>query len=306
MKGLEVSPYELEYITSDGSKLIVEVNTKPIYKDGKIIGLQGISRNITERKKAEEKLRESEMQLRNVLNSLGDAIHVVDKELQFVMMNNRFIQWNKELGLETDFIGKSLFEVFSFLTEKIKDEYQQVFQRGKVIKTEEITRLGIQDLITETIKIPIMESGEVTQVITVIRDITKRKQVELKLLESEKRYRTLFESSPDSLTLLDPSGTITDCNEATEKLIGYSKSEIIGRKFQELLTIDPKDLPELIEKHSALMQGKELKPYELEIIRKDDIRRWLHIVSSILYSNDKITGFQVISRDITELKSNKS
>jgi PAS domain S-box-containing protein len=302
MNGEDVPPYELRYIKGDGGSLTVEVNTKPVLKDGKIIGLQGISRDITERKKAEEVLKNSEIQLRTILNSMGDAIHVIDKDYKFIMMNENFITWNKELDLETDVEGKKLFDIFPFLKENVIKEYSEVFEKGNIITSEEQTVIKDEQLFTETRKIPIFENDEVTKVITIIRNITKRKLNEERLHESDLRYRLIFENSPDSITLVDKSGVIIDCNRSTETLVGYTKKEIIGKKYAELLTLNKQDLPKLINKHRKLLKGEAIDPYEIEIIRKDKTRRFINVKNSVFKKDDEILGFMVITRDITDLK----
>jgi PAS domain S-box-containing protein len=269
-------------------------------KDGKIIGLQGISRDLTERIKAEEILKNSEIQLRTILNSMGDAIHVIDKDYKFIMMNERFINWNKELELETDIEGRRLFDVFPFLKENVIKEYSEVFEKGNIITSEEKTVIKDETLFTETRKIPIFENDEVTKVITVIRDITKRKLNEDKLRESELRYRLIFENSPDSITLVDKSGVIIDCNRSTETMVGYSKDDIIGKKYADLLTLNNHDLPNLIKKHRQLLEGTEIEPYEIEIIRKDNTKRLINVNNTVFKKDDEVLGFLVLARDITE------
>jgi PAS domain S-box-containing protein len=302
MKGEEVPPYELEYAKADGSRLFVEINTKPIYEEEKVIGLQGISRDITERKAVEKALRDSENQLSLVLNSMGDAIHVIDRDFQIIMLNTYFKKWNKELGLETDVLDKNIFDVYPFLPKKVREEYKEVFDTGKTLSTIEDTKIGEKKFFTETIKIPIIIKDEVKQIITIIRNITERKLSEERIQESEERYRGLFEKSPDSITLLDKSGIITDCNSKTEELIGHSKNEIIGKKFEELTTMDPKDLPRMRDFYLKLLSGEEVEPKEFEIMRKDGAKRKVHVVTSILTKDNEVIGFQTIARDITESK----
>jgi len=383
----------------------------------------------TERMKAQKALQESEKQYRTTIDSMRDAIHVVDSNLQIILFNNAFEEWNKELNLDTDMVGKELFEVFPFLPDKVRDEYYQVFSTGKTLITEERTKIGDKEFITETRKIPILEDGKVRRVVTVvrditerklaeeaireseekyrnlielapdgiltlnmkgvvtscntatarltgysrddivgnhfsrlqflqtkdiptyleafssiakeevskpfevawihedgtpyvgeihmslikkgskisgiqifIRDITERKQAEAELRESEERYRSLFEKSPISVTLLNKSGVVVDLNKSTENLIGYPKEEIMGESFENLLTINPEDLPELKEKYMSLSKGVEVEPYELEIIRKDGKRRYITVTNSLLVKDDDVVGFQIISTDITERK----
>jgi PAS domain S-box-containing protein len=137
------------------------------------------------------------------------------------------------------------------------------------------------------------------------KDNIKKKgqeSIEDELRNSEARYRTLYDNSPASITLVDMNGIIIDCNFATEKLIGYSKEEIIGKPFEQLLTLNIEDLPKLRERFGMLLQGEAGTPYELEIIRKDDQIRWIRVLNSLLFKNSDIVGIQVISEDITDEK----
>lgn len=144
--------------------------------------------------------------------------------------------------------------------------------------------------------------GNLLHSISVQRDITERKHMEQSLRESEERYRELFQKSPISITLLDEKGVIIDCNRATERLIGYSKEEIVGIPFEKLTTLEPDDLPALKEVFLTLSQGKDVEPYELQIIRKDGKKRYIRVINSILKKNNTLLGFQIISTDITDQK----
>ncbi len=124
----------------------------------------------------EDALRRSELQLRETLDAMGDAIHVIDKDRRIVLINKTFTRWMKELSLDEKPVGKLFREVFPFLPAKVDKEYQKVFQTGKNLITEEKTRIGGRELYTETRKIPILERDEVVQVATVIRDITEHKK----------------------------------------------------------------------------------------------------------------------------------
>ena len=135
------------------------------------------------------------------------------------------------------------------------------------------------------------------------RLVREKQQAEEALRESEERYHRLFEKAPASITVVDVSGCVVDCNPATEVLTGYSREEIVGKSFEELLTLDPKDLPTLRKKHEMHLQGQEIvEPYELEILRKGGERRWIVIRSALLAKDGLITGFQIFATDITERK----
>ena len=144
-------------------------------------------RDITERKRAEEALRENELQYRMTLESMADGIHVIDKSFKIILANEGMKQLNAKFGFSTEVIGRNVFELYPFLSEKVRDEYKKVFDSGKMLITEEVSRIGYNEIATETRKIPIFEGENVTKVVTIVRDVTEREQAgkELILLNEE-------------------------------------------------------------------------------------------------------------------------
>ncbi len=106
--------------------------------------------------------------------------------MRIVVFNSAFQQWSEDLGLETDVIGWKLFEVFPFLPDKVRDEYQQVFDTGEMFITEENMRIGDREFITATRKIPIFEAGNPKWVITIVSDITEKRRIEEELNKVDK------------------------------------------------------------------------------------------------------------------------
>ncbi|MCX7767280.1 MAG: GGDEF domain-containing protein, partial [Candidatus Sumerlaeia bacterium] len=137
--------------------------------------------DITERRLAEEATRETEEQYRMMIDAMGDAIHMVDENLRIILINKSLRDWNKKLGFPSEVIGHTPFEIYPFLSERIREEYQRVFATGKTLITEETQTLGGREIITETRKIPILEENKVIRVVTVIRDITEQKRLEEEL-----------------------------------------------------------------------------------------------------------------------------
>jgi len=159
-------------------------------------------RDITERKWSEEKVLESELRHRTTLDFMGDAIHVVDRDLRLVLLNERFKQWCRELALETEIIGRTVFEAFPFLPERVREEYEQVFRTGETLVTEEASQVGEREIITETRKIPILQVGGVAQVVTVVHDITKRKRAEEELRKSVEKLRQALWETIQAIALI--------------------------------------------------------------------------------------------------------
>jgi PAS domain S-box-containing protein len=95
---------------------------------------------------------------------------------------------------------------------------------------------------------------------------------------------------------------ITDCNAGTERLTGYARDQIIGKSFDKLMTLNPRDLPRLREHYEKLARGEAVESYELETIKKDGSRQLLSIVNSLLTKENKVIGIQIFATDITERK----
>jgi PAS domain S-box-containing protein len=156
-------------------------------------------RDVTERRQSEERLDEAERQYRTTMNSMSDAIHVVDKDLTVLLFNETFREWNRRLGLQEDVIGKPLPQVFPFLPATVFEEYRRVFASGQVLCTEDLTDVHGTEIFTETRKIPVIEHSRVVRVITVIRDITERTRTEAALRKSEERLKLAMDATSDGL-----------------------------------------------------------------------------------------------------------
>lgn len=149
---------------------------------------------IRERMIAERSLLESQKNYKDSLEALPDWIHVVDRNLRFVFMNRSFREINQSLVLETDVVGKHIAEVFPFIPEQRTAEYENVFASGELFIVEELVTVNGIDFFTETRLIPIYKDNKVAQMITVIRDIGKKKEIDaLKLKSAEQKEILLRE-----------------------------------------------------------------------------------------------------------------
>ncbi len=148
--------------------------------------------------------------------------------------------------------------------------------------------------------------GKIIGAVELARNITKLKQTEQDLIESEERYRNLFESSPYSIGIFDLDGTLIDCNKATAKLLSTHnlENDIIGKHFREFWAYHEKDKPNISLFEgilNKLKKDRETLEFEFPINRSVGGVLWAHAIASLIkLGNEERIRF--IVQDITERK----
>ncbi len=264
-----------------------------------------ILQDIHERKQAEQNLKESEEQYRTTINSFSDPLYVVDTDLKIILANPALERWLISLDLDIDIIGKPIYETFPFLQEAIRKQYEQVFNSGIQHFSEESMIFGDRQIITEVRKIPIFKDENVNQVVTIVRDITKKKNIENKLKASETKYRHLFESAPFLIGLADLDGNILALNSATNQfIIRREKDELIGKNFREIFSFHEEEkpfIPKAEEQIEKLLRGETTDLFEFPLVRSDGSIQWVNLNLSLVNIGEE-TLIQLILQDITKRK----
>lgn len=154
------------------------------------------SSDITERKSAEEKLLYSENLYNTTINAINDPIYVVDNDLNILLVNNAMMAFIPEVTNASTIQGKNLFAVFKFLKPELDSQYLKVIQTGETIVTEETYSLDNKTLYTEKKISPVFQQNSVIRVVTILRDITERKNFEKRIMnaiiETEEKERKRF------------------------------------------------------------------------------------------------------------------
>ncbi|MFX0007647.1 MAG: PAS domain S-box protein [Promethearchaeota archaeon] len=280
----------------------VEISADPIYNNnGEISGAIHIITDINDIKKGEQALRDSEQQYLMILNSLNDAMHVVDKDLRIIFQNPAMNQWLDSLNIKSYNIGKKVFEAFPFLDEdKIFNEYSKVFKTKKSVISVETTELSNRLIYTQTLKIPIIREGSVSQIITILRDITEQKEAEVNLKASEEQYRLITENINDMIAILNNKIEYEYINEASfQNVMGRNKEQLIGNSA--LRWVHPEDKNRCI---NAFKQGWEDGESNIQA-RFIDINgkyHWLDIRGKKILDQKAEQKVLVVSRDISKRK----
>ncbi len=171
-----------------------------------------------EEKSQEMSILESGHINHSILDSIDNAIHIIDRQFRIIYANKRFNGWLKQFGLPDVISGGLLNEAFPFLSDKVYDEYRLVFETGETVITEEKTKIDRTEFITETKKFPVLEKGKILNVVTIIKDLTESKKTQKKLASEKNKLQSLIDSLEYGLTIQDRGYNILFQNEFMKKI----------------------------------------------------------------------------------------
>jgi PAS domain S-box-containing protein len=255
----------------------VILNSKPLFIS--------YIRNITEQKRLEAELLNEKATRQLILDSIPAFVFVKDTENHILSMNRAYRE-NTGLTME-QVAGKNLLEFMenkSLAEDYLKDDIE-------VIETGLPKRNIIEPMITDdsrwfiTDKIPYRDNtGKVTGIIGFSIDITERKNAEDALMRSEKRFRQLFDTSPDGIAISNLNGRILNANKVFCTLLNYSVNEISKLHFQDI-TPDKYDNMELNFIQNAITGGAASEKFEKEYISRNNILIPVAITCWILFDD---------------------
>ncbi len=268
-------------------------------ENGEIFAGMVMWEDISERKQAEEALRESENRYRQLFEDANDIIYVHDLKGNYVSINKaaeRIFGYTKEEALKLNMaqiaVPEHLKRVQRQLSKKVAGDTTQT-----VYEVDCIRKDGVRITLEVNSSI-IVKDGKPVAVQGIARDITDRKHSEEMIRKNEERYRDLFENANDLIYTHDLEGNFTSLNRAGENITGYSRTEALKMHIAQVVA------PEFIE-GAKTMTARKLEDdrpttYELEIIRKDGKRVPLELSTRLIVSNGLPVGVQGVGRDITE------
>jgi PAS domain S-box-containing protein len=218
-----------------------------------------------------EELAESRANYSLAMDAMLDGIHVVDRDLRFLLVNKPLIEWTRGFGISGDLIGKTLREVFAFLPDRVWEEYRQVFNTGKLLATVEMTMVDGREVFTETTKVPITEDRKVTRVMTILHDVTEQRRIEHALRESEEKFRTLAEESPNMIFIM-VGERVVYTNQRSLEVLGYSREEFYSPKMNTMMLIAPEYLEKTSRAFARYLEGQEVEAFEYALITRSGKR----------------------------------
>ena len=292
--------FEFPAIKGDGTEIWLGQNVQPIIDKGVVKGFQAVARDITQRKKAEFELAESERKYRSIFEESRDTIYVTDADGHFLEIN------------------QSGLELFGYTREEIKeitasDTYvnpdhrltfiQELESHGYVrdyeLKLKMKDGTPIDCLLSATIRLS--ADGKVSRYQGIIRDITQHKQSEEALLQTERRFRELLENLRMIAILLDLEGNILFCNDYLSEKTGHEKKDILGKNWFDIFL--PEEIKDEIKKTylDNVSTGSISSHHEHEIITSNGGRLLFFWNNTPLRdSSGKIFGAASIGSDMTD------
>ena len=303
----DVDIYEMVLLTHSGRELILEVNSVPQCEDGKLIAIQSICRDITERKKVERALHDSEETFRSIANTTLEAI---------IMMNDtgQITFWNPAAGkifgyTQDEVIGKDLHALLT--PERYWEASSQgmkVFHKegtgaalGKMLELEGVRKDGSEFPVEITIN-GLKIKGK-RYAVAVIRDITARKESEQQLKNSEHAYHSLVDEINDGIVTIDVHGIITFASRTFMRMIEQEdNNKVVNHAMTEFIHADHKQEIEDIIKQD-MSSGEIREEVETCLSRADGSKVYIQVRPSPIVDNENnLVGASAVIRDVSDHK----
>ena len=305
--GSQKTPVEYKLKRKDGTFVWVEAEGSVIYTDGKPSAIQGIARDITERRQMEEILRESEQKYRTLTDNVNVGVYrnTVGPKGKFIEANPAIV---KMFGYKTreEFLAIDVADLYQNAEDRQK--FNEKMLKDQFVRDEELL-LRKKDgtpFIGSVSAVAVKdEEGNVRHYDGIIEDITERKEAEEALRKSEEKYRTIITSIEDGYFEVDLSGNFTFFNNALCRIFGSSREKLMNTNSMEYMD---EETSKIVYKtfNSVYQTGNPTRAFDWEIIRKDGTMISVEAsISLIVGAQGEPVGFRGIVRDVTERKKNE-
>ncbi len=301
LRGEDVPPYELLVMGKDGRRIPFEVVMAAIVDDGgKIVGTQGVLRDITERKRADAALLESEKRYRGIVEDQTELICLFEGDGTIMFVNDAYCRYFGKTREEL--VGhKFLSLIVEEDRESVKARIAALNAEHPLITLEERVRRPDGSIAWQEWKNRAVFDGQgrLTGYQAVGRDITERKRVEEALAESRKKYRGLVEKINNWVWEIDADGVYTYASPRARELLGYAPEEILGKTPFDLMP--PAEAQRVRNAFEPIWRGhKPLELLENTLVRKDGSLVTVETSGMPVFAEDgAFLGYMGIDRDVT-------
>jgi PAS domain S-box-containing protein len=289
----------LEYRYKDRSGAIrwVRSATSPIYRNGKITGGTGLLSDITDRKLAEQELKEREEAYRTLVENINDIVFETDENaiLQYISPQIESILDYRS----SELIGTSIFNYIDELKDVMLQRFGRLSKGGSSkndytfkTKTGEHHWLGVSSRAK-------VKEGKFIGIFGTITDIHNQKLLEIALQKSEEMYRSLVENTYEVIFDIDLDGTINYLSPRIEHISGYTSEELSGKNIYDFMHPDDKAM---VNERLSLILEQPFVEIEYRFLKKDKTVYWISSSASPTFKNDELVGVKGAMSDITKRK----
>ncbi len=300
--GKEVEPYEYTLVNKEGKRIEAIITTKLMNFEGER-AILGIVTDISERKRVEQALRESEESYRYLVENANDIIYKTDQTGHFTFFNPIAVKTTEYpheylLGRHySDLIRPDYRkDAEEFYMSQFKESIPSTYYEFPII-----TKSGKEIWLGQNAQL-ILENGRILGFHAVARDITERRRMEAALRESEERYRQLVKHAPAAIFEFDvEKQKLVALNDVLYEFLGYTNDEIETMKAIDFLAEDSQKL--YLERLGKVLAGEEiLDMVEYKLRGKGGREFWALLNTRLVYDKGKPRSATVVAHDITDLK----
>jgi PAS domain S-box-containing protein len=288
---------EYEVIGKDKIIHFVEVLSVPYFHENKLVGFQGIARDITERKSVENLLRESEEKYRRIFENVQDTYYETSIDGTILEVSSSIEVLSKGNYKRSDLIGRSMYDFYPDAIER-KTLLEKINENGYVVDFEVTLKNRDGSYIPCSIssKVVLDQKGRPEKILGTLRDITDRRNALIALRESEEMYRSIYDNSSVAILLTSPDGRILSANEYACKLFGRTEEEICKSGRNALVDLSDERLEPLI--YERTRTGKATGA--LTFLRNDGSKFKAEVSSVVFMDRDGNERTSMVIRDLTE------
>jgi PAS domain S-box-containing protein len=297
LQGKTTLAKDIPVLRKDKTVVFCDVNSTVIKINNQDV-LLGFFRDMTESRKAEEAMKDSEEKYRTIFESATDYIFLLDTKLRFISLNPAAARRSHKTPSEM--VGKSLTDMFpkDFAAEFIRNNKKVIKTGRSVLIEEERMVVNGKELYNNTVLNPIKDgNGKVIAVMGIVRDVTEKKKTEQALLESEERWRSLAQNAPNIILIVGPDDKVQFINhpagkESVENTIGKNVYDYIPEEFHKIARKTIKNV------------FRTGKPGRFEgVAGPENHRSWYDTIVGPITCREKIVAVSLINTDLTESKN---